>query len=68
MIRVQLTARELEHYAGQPILVGKHVVDKLRAAGIPVRGVFGVIGVDAGRLVIEGDSFTFEPADLEDFS
>lgn len=68
MIRVQLTQRELTNYAGQPVLVGKHVTDKLRAAGIPVRGVFGVLGVDGGRLVIQGDTFEFEPDSLEDFA
>lgn len=49
---VNIPANDLKVFAGQPVLIGVYVLDKLKAAGVPVTGSLWPTGVADGEMRI----------------
>lgn len=55
-IEVTIEAREFAR-ATNDIHIMMRMLERMRAAGIPVRGNLGITGVERGRLSISDDAF-----------
>lgn len=47
---VTIPSQELSVFAGQPVLIGTHILTRLKHAGIPVVGSLWPIGVERGEM------------------
>ena len=63
--------KETAVFAGQPVLTGVHILDRLRAAGIPVQGSIWPIGIENGEMHVTmndaATTFEWEPEDDDIF-
>lgn len=59
---ITIPEKELRVFAGQPVLIGTHIMDKLKAQGVPVVGALWPVGVSSGemRVTMNSTGMTYE--------
>lgn len=59
MIEVRIEKRRLDAF-GNEVHAGMHILDRLREAGVPIRGVLGPVVPESGVLSCEIDDLGLE--------
>ena len=66
-IKVTIPKQETKAFGEQPVLLGTHMVGRLKEAGVPVTGVLWPSGVENGELrstvSVEGTTYEWEGED-----